>query len=921
MKKLCKRKKTIANNTSPIKVGIKNFGFYQINTVDYLKSLRLSNPLHKSILKKKNIKINAGIIIKKNLEKYNSTQTYFYKKLINQILFNLPYKLVSVFKDYLIWNEIYDYIPYFYALNKSNELLPRLGIYYETYTLFIPIYFPLMDERDILKKYIKNKLKLLEMTKCEDDLRDEFKDVERNIIDCDTNNAIINNKKSSIEDNKELISNKINKGNNEQKLINSSEIKTENSNSVSNYFGIESIIKSKETSINSIYPESEKFENLSSILEQMKNKNKKDNNKMDLDLELASIIQLFEENKKKSKIANNNKTININNIKNSKDLKKNRKLLKIGNQNMTYRNISKIQSKENIQKNKNTNNSIKSKRRINYPKYKNISDKTNHSSKNILISNTCRNLNKRKLFPISNKSVANSERKDYHKNTNRVKDNSKIIKTDIYKSVLSAKNIKKNNIYNLIWNKKSSASKKPNKIKIMIKLQKNYEDLKFPKSNRTINYKSKSKSKKKEKDDLSINKISEYNLIYTSPSNILKNSLKNGKIIKKIRNDNKSFSEGKNFYLNKKYSNIDIRKCIFVNKKESNNYILGNKTNKKLINTIDLSFNTLNSSNKIFVNKMDYLRKNIKIEIFKTPKDKKIVKFITSNSIEPKHSLNHNDILEKEFSTFIPKTVMKKMFTNKIYKRKLLNKPINNSSMKKHEFFSKYYMTYSSNNGNKSKVNINLKKNNKNKFESKINIKNKKNTRIMTKFNKFMTIAPKSIISSYKKDNQSDLRSSSKFSVFSLNESNPCYKNRNTFFKDSIRKMKKIVPYTDRTLESKYKNNLLINSNISNGTKFNSQTEDDKISIKSTRIKYLNNNLKLPNNNYLFDKISSKKEFKNANNNRTIYLTKNITSDNKFLSKNNKKISKQKIFIKNNQFHTIDSYNRITKNKNQNILK
>ena len=148
-----------------------------------------------------------------------------------------------------------------------------------------------------------------------------------------------------------------------------------------------------------------------------------------------------------------------------------------------------------------------------------------------------------------------------------------------------------------------------------------------------------------------------------------------------------------------------------------------------------------------------------------------------------------------------------------------------------------------------------MKKNNKNKFESKINIKNKEKTKIMTKFHKFMIIASKRIISSSKIDNQSDLRSSSKFSVFSLNESNPCYKNRNIFFKDNIRKMKKIMPYTDKTLESNHKSNFMINSKISNEIKFNSQTEDDKISIKSTKIKYLNNNLKLPK------KFSFKKKF------------------------------------------------------------
>ncbi len=916
MKKLSLTKKMITINTSPIKVRKKNFGFHPINSVKFLKSLRLSNPLNKRVIKNKNIIIKSNIIIKKNLDKYNSTPIYFYKKLINQILFNLPYKLVSVFKDNLIWNEVYDYFMTFYSLNKSNEFLPRFGIYYGTYTLFIPIYFPLMDVKDILKKYIKNKLKLLEMTRYEDDLKDEFEDIERNIIDCITNNANSNNYSNTIKNSKELISNEINKENNEQKLINSSDIKTENSNSVSNYFGIESIIKSKETSISSIYPESEKFVNFSSLLGQIKNKNKKDNNKMNLDLsiELASIIQLFEENNKKTfKTIKNNKTINGSNKKNSKDLKINKNLLKKGNQNMTYRNILKIQSKENSKKSKNLSNSSKSKRRVNYSISK-ISSNIYNSSKNVLICKTERILNKIKLFPITNKSEANTERKYFPKKENKIKDNLPMIRNTIYKSVLSTKNIKNNNIYSIIQNKKISLSKKQTKIKILKKLKKNYEDSKALKNNLT----KKSKSKNKEKDDFSLNKTCEYNLIYTSPSNILKNSLKNA-----IQKSNKSLSEDKNLYMSNNYSNTGIKKFIYVKKKESNNYIFENKTNRKLINTIDSSFNTLNSSNKILVNKMENFRKSIKNDnILNTPKNKKIVNFINSNIIESKNSLYNNNIIEKDFPTFIPQTVMKKRFINRLYKGKLLSKPFNNSSMKKHEVPSKYFITYSSINGKKSKVNINLRKNNKKKFANKINIKNRKNVKIMTKFNKFMIIAPKNAISSYKKYNQSDLRNSSKFSIFSLNESNPSYKNRNTFFKDNIRKMKKIMPYTDRTLEVNHKNNLIINSNLSNDIKFNSQTEDNKISIKSSQIKYSNNNLNIPySSSFILNKNSFRSEFKKANKKRTTNLIKNLTIEYKFLSKNNKKISKQINKINNNHYYTIDFSNRIEKQKNQNILK
>ena len=927
MKKLSSTtKKLITNNTSPIKVRKKNFGFNQINSFDGLKSLRLSHRLHGRIPKKRDIIINTGLILKKNLDKYNSTPFRFYKKLTNQILFNLPYRLVNSFKDYLIWNEIYDYILNFYSLNKSIELLPKISIYYKTFTLFIPIYFPLMDLRNILTQYIKNKLKLLEITQCEDDLKDELKDMEKNIIDCNTNNDNRNNNENNMEDNKEII---FNKENNEQKLINSTEIKTENSNSVSNYFGIESIIKSKEASINSIHPEGDKIDNVSSVVRQIKNQNQKDNKmNFDLSLELASIIQLFEENNEKNEKRTNNKKINGSNIKKPKDLEKNRSLLRTVNKNMTYKNIFKIQSIDKSKRSKNSSNSLKSKKSINYSKSKKISYDINNSSKNIYNSNTYRNhnFNKIKLFLFTNSSEANSERKYSHKKISTKKDNCKIIGNISYKSFLSNKNIKKNNFYSLIKNKKRSLSKTQNKSKKFgnFKIQQNHEDpvVNIVKNNKTTNHKSKNKSKStnKNKDDLSINKTSEYSLIYTFPSINFKNSLKSSKT-KKRKDSNRSLSKGINLYMRKNYSHIDIKKIIFVKKKESNNYVFGDKKNTKLIHTIDSSFNTINSSKKIMVNKMENFRNSTKNSyILKTPKNKGKANFINLNSIESKNSLNHKHVLEKEFSTFIPRKVIKRMFFNKIYKVKLLSKPINNISMKKEKTYSKFLTTCPSIKGKKSKVSIKLKKNNKNNFVGKINIKNTKN-KIMTKFNKFMTIAPKNFISSSKKEFQNDLRSSSKFSVFSLSESNPSYKNRNTFFKDKIRKMKKIMPYTDRTLEVNNKNNFMANSNISTDIKFNSQTEDNKVSINSNKVKYLNNNFNLPPINSLLDKNHFKCEFKKANKNKITYLIKNFTFDNKFPSKNNKMIPKQKNIINNNHFYTVDSSNEITKKKNQNILK
>ena len=921
--------------TSPIKVRKKLFGLNTINSEEGLKILRLSNLLSKKIPIKTHMIINTSLFIKKSLDKYNSTPFYFYKKLTNQILFNFPHHLVCIFKDYLIWDENYDYIKNFYQLNKSNELIPKLGNYYETYTLFTPIYFPLMDVRDIITKYIKNKIKFLEIAESEDDIRDELKDIDRNIIDCDTNNennANNNNNNESNEENKELISSEMNKENNEQKMINSKDINTENSHSISKYFGIDSIIKSKELSNYSL---SDKFErqidNYSSILEQIKNKNQNDN-KIDTDfsLELASLIQSFEENKKINTIVNNTKKVNPYNKKKSRDLEKNKMLIRIGNYNITDTTIFKPKTIDNSRTRKKSSKSLNSKKRLNIPKLKKITHNAINSSKNICISNPYRNLKLDKiniLFNNNSNNESKSENKYNYKKTNDIRNNSETHKNIIYKSFISGKAIRKNKFSCLIRNNKKSLSKNDKNLKNIFKkfenykiLQKNREDstIKFTQSNRTMNLKSKSKSKNKEKDDLNnnFNKTREYSLIYTSPSINLKNSLKSVKNIKNIRNirnirnlrnknSSKSLSQSKTLHNKTKYPNIDIKKFIFVKKKESNNSIFGTHKNIKYLNIIDSSFNALNISNKIIVNKMENFKKSAQNENkIITPKGKNIVNTINLNNTEAKYSLNYNSFTENDYTTFIPRTVIRKMFNNKVNNGKFITKLINISPTKKHDASSKNLMTWSSIIGNNSKINTNYEnqKTYKN-LKSKLNFKNRikhKNLRTMTDSNKFITITSPSKI-----DNKNNFQNLSKVSVFTLNESNPSNKNRNKFCKVNIREMRNNA-YSNKTLQVNNKksdikkcfdnkDNLMINVNIFNDIKFNPETQDDKTSNKSNQKKELNNTLKLT---YI-------------NKNRIKNLINNCTIGNSFLIKNNKKNSKEKNAINNNHFYTIDTSTRI----------
>ena len=372
-----------SKSNSPIKVRKKRPHLIKVNSLESFKLFGLSSRNKRNLIKNELTKINLNLFINNNIMKHNSYPTYFYIKIANQILFNLPNHLVSTFKDYLIWDEDYDYLKNFYNLKKSIELLPKLGNYYETYTLFIPIYFPLTDIKSLISKYIKNKMKFLEETEEDNEnLKDEIKDIDKNIIENDdninndNNNKNINNNGKNNE-NKKKENNELNKENNEKKLINTAEIRTEKSCSVSNYFGIDSIIKPKE---NSNFGVNNNFENQLinySLLEQIKYryKNKKDkekeNNNLDYSLELAAIIQSFEE-KEKNYYENKKKRL-INSCKN----KKKNIFSKNINKSKTNINFYRLKHKDKSKIIKSVNNKINSKLKIN-------NQKLNYKLKNIV---------------------------------------------------------------------------------------------------------------------------------------------------------------------------------------------------------------------------------------------------------------------------------------------------------------------------------------------------------------------------------------------------------------------------------------------------------------------------------------------------------------------------------------------------------
>ena len=912
---------SLNKNLTPIKVRKKASLMNKINSIDSSRNFR---PIHKI---NNNIR-NTEIIILNNLNKYASHPSYFYKKITNQILFNFPHHLVSVFKDYLIWNGNYDYFKNFYCRSKSEELLPKIGNYYETYTLFTPIYFPLFDLSYIIRKYIKIKMKYLEMTEGDDDLREQIKDLEKNILD-----DAINIENNNITENKEAITNESNKENNNKKLINSTDIKTENSNSVSNYFGIDSIIKSKETiNISTNENDYNSCTNNYPLLDQIKinNNNKNDNNKVnpDFSLELASIIQSFESNQSNfyNKINSNNKsTLFIK--RNSKDLLKNRMNLKIGKNSKSNTNINNIKLKNFSKK---VSNSLKNKNNRK-TKYNNIFIPSKRLRMNSLLINY--NMNKYRLslknkINYSNHALPFKKEKNHSNNKSNIRVNQRHNLRKMCKSFIEGKNIDKSNTFiNLKRpssikekNFKNSYSKSNDKKKLI--KTKSKESITYVKIKNSNNKRKHSKLINKKIINLSTNYINkkkfnetkEYSIIYTSPQFKLKDSFKSTNRSRNYSNNN-SISQIKDLYLKRDFSFIsDNKKFIFVNKAKGKNNSIYSKKFGQLMNIINSSINNDENNintKKISVNKIDNLsRKDIKK--VKAQKTKPTLNIININNLKDNSCINnYKNSTKTEYDNIIPKYIIKKMFYNKI-KGEPTNK--RNSPIKRKNISTNYLNTWSSSAANninsKHKLNNNINHILHEEPIPKLYSNSKKvnkNKRILTEYNNFKKFIPKNrneVKSPLNIKNINNSKNESKFTIFSINENGLIFERNNNFLKTNNNSNLENSLFNKAHIETnKIKNYKALKTNyinksnieINHGSKFNSPSSDKKVKIKQK--KKLNNTLNLP---YI-------------NKNKIRDLIKNFGFNNKYERKPNELISQKKNIRKNNYNYSNESSTTNTK--------
>jgi len=134
----------------------------------------------------KKYKIN---VMRWNLEKYNSTPTFFQKFQILLLMENANTHLVSVFKDYLLYDDMTDFFKEYY---NTKELYPRLKTifdYYESSSYLFPNYTAINEGKYIYRNIIKKQR-----------LIDYLEDLEDKKMEKEEKRMKKNNKKGNFED-------------------------------------------------------------------------------------------------------------------------------------------------------------------------------------------------------------------------------------------------------------------------------------------------------------------------------------------------------------------------------------------------------------------------------------------------------------------------------------------------------------------------------------------------------------------------------------------------------------------------------------------------------------------------------------------------------------------------------------------------
>lgn len=95
-------------------------------------------------------------------KKYLTSQDYYNSKIVSDIMYNENRHIVSVFKDYLIFDDFSEYLKRYYRDHEAFDRLPKVFEFYEKYSKVFPNYVALPAESKYMFKNIERKQKLID---------------------------------------------------------------------------------------------------------------------------------------------------------------------------------------------------------------------------------------------------------------------------------------------------------------------------------------------------------------------------------------------------------------------------------------------------------------------------------------------------------------------------------------------------------------------------------------------------------------------------------------------------------------------------------------------------------------------------------------------------------------------------------------
>jgi len=102
---------------------------------------------------------NKFEVITNNLElKYLTSREYYNTKIINDVIYNENTHTVSVFKDYLIFDDVSEFLKRQYTMSESKKRLPKVIEFYETYSKVFPNYVNIPENKYMFKNIERKQL-------------------------------------------------------------------------------------------------------------------------------------------------------------------------------------------------------------------------------------------------------------------------------------------------------------------------------------------------------------------------------------------------------------------------------------------------------------------------------------------------------------------------------------------------------------------------------------------------------------------------------------------------------------------------------------------------------------------------------------------------------------------------------------------